>query len=168
MEYLCVSSFSFFLSRLVVSTVVTALTVHASQPHNFYTTHYSYNTRVQAQRKKYTRARGKLGLLAASPDSRCTHATCPEPPIDPDPSWHAKTARNREAASRSQKRLPGTAGRGRWAAREVAGGQRRAAARREPHGAIRRRDNNVTRRSRRRRSPGPSNPEPRAGRPPAH
>ena len=79
MEYLCVSSFSFFLSRLVVSTVVTALTVDASQPHYFYTTHTLTTLEYKPQRKKYTRARGKLGLLAASPDSRCTHATssCP-------------------------------------------------------------------------------------------
>ena len=165
MEYLCVSSFSFFLSRLVVSTVVTALTVDASQPHYFYTTHTLTTLEYKPQRKKYTRARGKLGLLAASPDSRCTRAACPEPPIDPDPSCHAKTAK-KSGATREK---PGRAARPRGAA---AGPPERSPA---ANGELPRAgsptvlyaDGICYRRSRRRRSPGPSNPEPRAGRRPA-
>ena len=137
-EYLCVSNFLIFLSRLVVSTVVATLAVHASSPIFSTTTHYSYNPMGPAE-GVYTCARpeapSSVPRLTKHSRSMSRASNRPRPQL-------AREDRKKSGGSitESQKGLPGRAGRGRWAAREVAGGQRRAAARRELHGVIRRRD----------------------------
>ena len=133
---------SFFLSRLVVSTVVATLAVHASSPIFSTTTHYSYNPMGPAE-GVYTCARpeapSSVPRLTKHSRSMSRASNRPRPQL-------AREDRKKSGGSitESQKGLPGRAGRGRWAAREVAGGQRRAAARRELHGVIRRRDIHVT------------------------
>ena len=126
-----------FLSRLVVSTVVTTLAVHASSPIFSTTTHYSY----KSQREVYTCARPETKAPRSVPRLTKHSRSMSRASNRPGPQL-AREDRKKSGGSisESQKGLPGRAERGRWAAREVAGGQRRAAARRELHGVIRRRD----------------------------
>jgi len=108
------------------------------EPHISTTTHYSYNPMGPAE-GVYTCARpeapSSVPRLTKHSRSMSRASNRPRPQL-------AREDRKKSGGSitESQKGLPGRAGRGRWAAREVAGGQRRAAARRELHGVIRRRD----------------------------
>ena len=141
--------------------MVTTLAVHASSPIFSTTTHYSY----KSQREVYTCARPETKAPRSVPRLTKHSRSMSRASNRPGPQL-AREDRKKSGGSisESQKGLPGRAERGRWAAREVAGGQRRAAARREPRCYTL--TGFVTHRSQRRRSPGPSNPEPRAGRPP--
>ena len=160
-EYLCVSNFLFFLSRLVVSTVVATLAVHASSPIFSTTTHYSYNPMGPAE-GVYTCARpeapSSVPRLTKHSRSMSRASNRPRPQL-------AREDRKKSGGSitESQKGLPGRAGRGRWAARAspAANGELPRAG----SFTVLYADGICYRRSRRRRSPGPLNPEPRAGRP---